>query len=177
MKCRTNKNGACLDNTRRLKNLPEYFSFFWSNAIVGKRRSRCQVFFYLTKIISALTRKKSREKLIIYSSLKLFTRPFSHRAILPNTCQTFWCHPSKTQKTFTSRPSRARGLKPRTGCLTPYSDFESRPSRARGLKQQILMRRAMLRGSRPSRARGLKQSGRLTCQTWRRCRAPRGRVD
>ena len=101
MKCRTNKNGACLDNTRRLKNLPEYFSFFWSNAIVGKRRSRCQVFFYLTKIISALTRKKSREKLIIYSSLKLFTRPFSHRAILPNTCQTFWCHPSKTQKTFT----------------------------------------------------------------------------
>ncbi len=45
MKCRTNKNGACLDNTRRLKNLPEYFSFFWSNAIIGNGAPVVKCFF------------------------------------------------------------------------------------------------------------------------------------
>ena len=75
-----------------------------------------------------------------------------------------------------SRPSRARGLKPRRS-LCRNLQLPSRPSRARGLKPFMgIGRVSETNPSRPSRARGLKHQHRQRHAILQR-RAPRGRVD
>src|SRR5437870_4364630 len=59
---------------------------------------------------------------------------------------------------FSSRPSRARGLK-QSHYANLLNMHESRPSRARGLKRSWKVDCLIIGSSRPSRARGLKQKG------------------
>ena len=98
---------------------------------------------------------------------------------------------------FSSRPSRARGLKQNLGgdmpdryyfasitgawietmmCVISQSFMISRPSRARGLKQSQHNPCELGRGSRPSRARGLKLDSRDGVP-WGDVRVHHGRVD